>query len=90
MNDSRLMALAGLAFLYATLRFVEAYGLWRMRTWAEWLAIVAGSIYLPVEVYEMSRRATWMRGCVLLTNLLIVVYLVSVRLASRRWRSEPD
>ena len=53
MNDARLVALAGLAFLYSTLRFVEAYGLWRMRPWAEWLAIVAGSAYLPVEVYEI-------------------------------------
>ena len=71
-------------FSIPTLRFVEAYGLWRMRTWAEWLAIVAGSAYLPVEVYEMWRRATWMRGFVLLTNLLIVVYLVRVRIAGRR------
>jgi uncharacterized membrane protein (DUF2068 family) len=86
MNDSRLVSLAVLAFLYSALRFVEAYGLWHMRTWAEWLAIVAGSVYLPVEVYEMSRRATWMRGFV----LLIVVYLVSVRLESRRRLSEPD
>ncbi len=84
MNDSRLVLLAVLAFLYSALRFVEAYGLWRMRTWAEWLAIVAGSAYLPVEVYEMWRRATWMRGFVLLTNLLIVVYLVRVRIAGRR------
>jgi uncharacterized membrane protein (DUF2068 family) len=83
-NDSRLRSLAALAFLYAAVRFVEAYGLWRMRVWAEWFAIIAGSVYLPVEVYEIFRRATWMRGFVLLTNLLIVAYLVSVRLLSRR------
>jgi len=84
MNDARLVGLAGLAFLYSTLRFVEAYGLWRMRPWAEWLAIVAGSAYLPVEVYEIWRHATWMRGFVLLTNLLIVAYLVGVRVRARR------
>jgi uncharacterized membrane protein (DUF2068 family) len=83
-NDSRLRSLAALAFLYAAVRFVEAYGLWRMRVWAEWFAIIAGSVYLPVEVYEIFRRATWMRGFVLLTNLLIVTYLVNVRLLSRR------
>jgi uncharacterized membrane protein (DUF2068 family) len=83
-NDSRLRSLAALAFLYAAVRFVEAYGLWRMRVWAEWFAIIAGSVYLPVEVYEIFRRATWMRGMVLLTNLLIVAYLVNVRLLSRR------
>jgi uncharacterized membrane protein (DUF2068 family) len=85
-NDSRLQSLAALAFLYAAVRFVEAYGLWRMRVWAEWFAIIAGAVYLPVEVYEIFRRATWMRGMVVLTNLLIVAYLVNVRLLSRRRR----
>ena len=89
MNDSRLVLLAALAFLYAAVRFVEAYGLWHMRVWAEWFAIVAGSVFLPVEIYEMWRRPTWMRGFVLLTNLLIVVYLVNVRLSSRRESSNP-
>jgi uncharacterized membrane protein (DUF2068 family) len=83
-NDSRLRTLAALAFLYAVVRFVEAYGLWRMRVWAEWFAIIAGSLFLPVEVYEMFRRATWMRGIVLLTNLFIVAYLVNFRFSSRR------
>ena len=83
-DDSRLRSLAALAFLYAAVRFVEAYGLWHMRMWAEWFAIIAGSLFLPVEVYELFRRATWMRGAVFLTNLLIVVYLVYVRLWSRR------
>lgn len=83
-NDSRLRYLAALAFLYAVVRFIEAYGLWHTRVWAEWFAILAGSVYLPVEVYEIFRRATWMRGGVLLTNLFIVAYLVNVRVSSKR------
>ena len=83
-DDSRLRNLAALAFLYAAVRFVEAYGLWHMRVWAEWFAIIAGSLFLPVEIYELFHRATWMRGAVFLTNLLIVAYLVYVRLWSRR------
>ena len=83
-NDSRLRSLAALAFLYAAMRLIESYGLWHLKVWAEWFAIIAGSLFLPVEVYEMFRRATWMRGLVLLTNLTIVAYLVHVRLWSRR------
>ena len=83
-NDARLRSLAALAFLYSAVRFVEAYGLWRMRVWAEWFAILAGAVYLPIEVYEIFRRVTWMRGLVLLTNLFIVAYLVYVRLSNRR------
>lgn len=83
-DDSRLRSLAALAFLYAAVRFTEAYGLWQMKVWAEWFAIIAGSLFLPVEVYEMFQRATWMRGVVLLTNLFIVAYLVLVLLSNRR------
>ena len=86
-NDSRLRSLAALAFLYAAMRFIEAYGLWRMRVWAEWFAVIAGSLFLPVEAYELFRRATWTRGIVFLTNLFIVAYLVYVLLANRRDRA---
>jgi uncharacterized membrane protein (DUF2068 family) len=37
-----------IALAYAALRFAEAYGLWKMRAWAEWLAIISGCIYLPI------------------------------------------
>ncbi len=83
-SDSRLRSLAALAFLYAVVRFIEAYGLWHMKVWAEWFAIIAGSLYLPLEVYEIFRRVTWMKATVLLINVFIVAYLVRVRLLSRR------
>jgi uncharacterized membrane protein (DUF2068 family) len=86
-NDARLRSLAALAFLYAAVRFVEAYGLWQTRVWAEWFAIIAGSLFLPVEVYEMFRRATWTRGIVFLINLFIVAYLLYVLLSNRRKRA---
>ena len=51
LNDRRLCFMASMAALYSTVRFVEAYGLWRQKTWAEWLALVGGCIYLPLEIY---------------------------------------
>src|SRR5579864_3160021 len=42
-TDSRLWAAAQLAFVYTALRFVEAYGLWHQRTWAEWVAFGSGT-----------------------------------------------
>ncbi|HEV2064299.1 MAG TPA: DUF2127 domain-containing protein [Thermoanaerobaculia bacterium] len=84
MNDGRLRSLAVLAFLYAAVRFIQAYGLWRVKVWAEWFTIIAGSLFLPVEVYEMFERATWIRAIVFLTNLFIVAYLVYVLLSNRR------
>src|SRR5580704_12507674 len=45
-NDSRLWMFAGIAFIYSAGRLIEAYGLWKQRTWAEWFALVAGAVYL--------------------------------------------
>src|SRR5919199_4137062 len=88
-SDSRLRTLAALAFAYSTVRFVEAYGLWKMRAWAEWFAIISGCIYLPVELYELVERATLIRAGVLVVNALIVAYLLYVRL-SRTGRAAED
>ena len=84
LNDSnvRLLALAALA--YSTVRFVEAYGLWRVRAWAEWFAIVSGGVYLPFELYELIRHPTLVKIAVLLVNVAIVAYLVYVRWNERQ------
>ncbi|HYA38120.1 MAG TPA: DUF2127 domain-containing protein [Candidatus Methylomirabilis sp.] len=78
-EDSHLRLLAFAALLYSTLRFIEAYGLWRMRAWAEWLAIVSGGVYLPVEIYELVEHATAVKAAVFTVNAGIVGYLIYVR-----------
>lgn len=87
-DDTRLKQMAALAFLYTGVRFVEAYGLWRMRAWAEWFAIASGTIYLPLEIYELFKRATILRGVVLILNAGIVAYLIYVRWLNRRLNIE--
>src|SRR2546422_11731052 len=57
-TDAKLWTLAGGALAYATVRFIEAYGLWQRRVWAEWFALLSGSLYLPWELYEVVERAT--------------------------------
>ena len=54
-----MLALA--AFVYAALRLSEAYGLWHRRRWAEVFAVVAGALYLAVEIYELIERLTMLR-----------------------------
>ena len=78
-DDSRLRLLVFAALFYSTLRFVEAYGLWRMRAWAEWLAIFSGGVYLPLELYELVEKATLVKATVFILNVGIVGYLVYVR-----------
>ncbi len=87
-NDAGLRALAAFACVYAVVRFIEAYGLWQKKVWAEWFAILSGGIYLPIEVYEVFEHVTWMRVLVFLVNSFIVGYLVYVRLLEASGRIE--
>src|SRR6201997_650474 len=70
-TDARLWAAARIAFAYAVLRFTEAYGLWKGRTWAEWVAFVSGTLLLPWEVREIVRGATPGRVAFFLGNLAV-------------------
>jgi uncharacterized membrane protein (DUF2068 family) len=85
-TDARLWAAAQIAFTYALLRFTEAYGLWKARPWAEWVAFVSGTLLLPMEVRELFRGVTWIRCALLVGNIAIVLYMLSVILANRRER----
>jgi len=85
-TDARLWAAASIAFAYAALRFTEAYGLWKARTWAEWVAFVSGTLLLPLEVRELFRGITFWRSALLIGNLAIVCYMLYVILQNRRER----
>lgn len=85
-TDARLWAAARIAFLYSGLRFAEAYGLWKCRTWAEWVALVSGTLLLPLEVRELFRGVTLLRCSLLVGNLAVVLYMLYIILANRRER----
>lgn len=78
-TDARLWLLASGAFAYSAVRVVEAYGLWHARAWAEWLAILSGGLYLPVEIYELIHRASAVKAWVLALNLAVVGYVAYAR-----------
>jgi uncharacterized membrane protein (DUF2068 family) len=72
------MNMHGLALMaagYITIRFLEAYGLWNDKAWAEWLAALSGAIYVPFELEHFLHRPTLINGGVLLGNLIVVVFL---------------
>ena len=83
-NPSRLSAFAAFAFFYSCVRFVEAFGLWRLKAWAEWFAIISGAIYIPFEVIGLFRHATLLKGSIFIFNLIIVLYLIYVRIVIRK------
>jgi uncharacterized membrane protein (DUF2068 family) len=62
--------------LYALLQLVEAFGLWRGRRWAEYLTVVATTLFVPLELYELINHPTVFKGVLLFLNLVAVGYLL--------------
>jgi len=83
-SPARLEIAASVGFAYAVLFAVEGVGLWLQRVWAEYLTIVATTSFIPFEIYELARRFTPIRLGALVTNVVIVAYLVTRRLHARR------
>jgi len=90
LTDARLWAAVRIAFAYAALRFTEAYGLWKERTWAEWIAFISGTMLLPVEIRELFRGLTPLRSTVFVGNVAVVLYMLYVIRANRLERERAD
>jgi uncharacterized membrane protein (DUF2068 family) len=76
MSSSTLLMIAlGLAG-YALIELIEAVGLWLMKRWGEYFAVIATSVFLPVEVYELTEKITALRLGALVINVLAVIWLL--------------
>ena len=63
-------------FAYAVLLAVEAVGLWLVKRWGEYFSVVATSLFLPLEIYELIERVTAFRLVALVINLVAVAWLL--------------
>lgn len=75
-TDSQLWAFAIAALTYSVVRFVEATGLWLGRKWAEWFGVLTGGMYIPIEIYEVTRAVSWPNVTLLAVNSAVVFYLI--------------
>ena len=72
-HELRIVGLAALG--YGGLELVEGVGLWLDELWAEYLTLIATSLFIPFELYELAvHPSLWKAGGILI-NVLIVVYL---------------
>jgi uncharacterized membrane protein (DUF2068 family) len=60
---------------YGGLELVEGVGLWLDQLWAEYLTVIATSLLIPIELYELAVRPSLWKAGGILVNLLIVAYL---------------
>ncbi len=84
-RSNTLLWLAVGLIVYGGLQLTEGVGLWLLKRWGEYFAIVATSLFIPIEVYELTERVTWFRVGALIINLAAVAYiLLSKRLFGLR------
>jgi uncharacterized membrane protein (DUF2068 family) len=67
-----------LAIGYAALEVTEGVGLFYRKRWAEWLTVVATSLLVPLEAYELVRHPSALKAVGIAVNVAIVAYLVRV------------
>lgn len=75
-KQSTLTLIAVALLGYGLLQLIEATGLWLIKRWGEYFAVVATSVFIPLEIYEITERITWVRAAALIINVAAVVYLL--------------
>lgn len=75
-HTHQLKQVSALTSVYAVLFFVQGIGLLLRKRWAEWLTLVALSLLVPIEIYELVRQFSVIRVLVLISNLAIIGYVI--------------
>jgi uncharacterized membrane protein (DUF2068 family) len=77
MLDSRTLTWLALgAAGYAVIEIIEGVGLWLARRWGEYFAMVATSLGIPFELYDLTTKVTVLRLLAFAINVALVAYLV--------------
>ncbi|HEV7203554.1 MAG TPA: DUF2127 domain-containing protein [Jatrophihabitans sp.] len=61
---------------YGLLQVAEGIGLWSLKRWGEYVAVVGTTLFIPLEVYEVVDKTTWLKVVVLIVNIAAVLYLL--------------
>jgi uncharacterized membrane protein (DUF2068 family) len=75
-KPSTLALLTLMLAAYALIELVEAVGLWLLKRWGEYFAVIATSVFLPLEIYDLSKGITMTRMVTFGINIAAVIYLV--------------
>jgi len=75
LHASELRIAAIVAIGYGVLELVEGTGLWLDQLWAEYLTVIATSLLLPLELYEIVHRPSVWKAAGIVVNIAIVAYL---------------
>jgi len=84
-RGNTLLWLAVGLIVYGGLQLLEGVGLWLLKRWGEYFAVVATSLFIPIKNDEPTEKITWLRIGALIINVAAVIYiLLSKRLFGLR------
>src|ERR1700759_4828173 len=84
-KPSTLVLLTLMLAAYALLEVVEGVGLWLLKRWGEYFAVIATSVFLPLEIHDLAKGITMTRVVTFTINVAAVIYLlISKRLFGLR------
>lgn len=75
-KPSTLNLIASGILAYGLLQLLEGVGLWSLKRWGEYVAAVGTTLFVPLEVYELTHKISWLKIAVLAVNVAAVVYLL--------------
>jgi len=76
LTPNRVRDLIAGSFLYGGLFLTEGIGLWLLKRWAMWFAVIITGSFLPVEIFVLVRHPSAGKVGILAINLALVGYLI--------------
>ncbi|HMD78186.1 MAG TPA: DUF2127 domain-containing protein [Terracidiphilus sp.] len=90
LNDPLLRRIGAAAFCYAALGMLEGIGLYLEKIWGEYLTLAITASFLPLELFEVFRRVTWIRASLLVINTMVFFYLLKLVVEHGRQARSPE
>lgn len=78
-TPSNLHWVAIFSVLYSLFIMLQAFGLMFRVRWIVWLVIGESAFFLPIELFELVHKPSWIKLGIIGVNVLIVWYLYSNR-----------
>jgi uncharacterized membrane protein (DUF2068 family) len=75
-DANQLRAISAGTFFYSSILLTEGVGLLMKKHWAEWFTVISTAVFIPLEIYEIYERFTFVRLGVFIVNVAIVWYLI--------------
>lgn len=74
-SPHRLKEIGAAIFAHAGLDILEGTGLILRKLWAEFITLGFSAFFVPIEIYELTLRVTWVRLAIIAINVAVVIYL---------------